>query len=72
MEKHKIGSALVVSDWWHLRRVRWSFETVFQGTGKKNKIYLCPAGSGRNRTLSASTSDKTDSGRNGKIAGLLA
>lgn len=33
MEKHKIGSALVVSDWWHLRRVKWSFETVFQGTG---------------------------------------
>ena len=35
MEKHKIGSVLVVSDWWHLRRVKWSFETVFQGTGKK-------------------------------------
>jgi hypothetical protein len=36
MEEHKIGSALVVSDWWHLRRVRWSFETVFQqGAGKK-------------------------------------
>jgi uncharacterized SAM-binding protein YcdF (DUF218 family) len=35
MEKHKIGSALVVSDWWHLRRVKWSFETVFQGAGKK-------------------------------------
>jgi len=24
---------LVVSDWWHLRRVKWSFETVFKGTG---------------------------------------
>jgi uncharacterized SAM-binding protein YcdF (DUF218 family) len=36
MEEHKIGSALVVSDWWHLRRVKWSFETVFQqGAGKK-------------------------------------
>jgi uncharacterized SAM-binding protein YcdF (DUF218 family) len=35
MKEHKIGSALVVSDWWHLRRVRWSFETVFQGAGKK-------------------------------------
>jgi len=33
MEGHKIGSVLVVSDWWHLRRVKWSFETVFQGTG---------------------------------------
>ena len=33
MEEYKIGSALVVSDWWHLRRVKWSFETVFQGTG---------------------------------------
>ncbi|MBA3017042.1 MAG: YdcF family protein [Proteobacteria bacterium] len=33
MEEHKINSALVVSDWWHLRRVKWSFETVFQGTG---------------------------------------
>ena len=35
MQEHKIGSALVVSDWWHLRRVKWSFETVFQGTGKQ-------------------------------------
>ena len=33
MEGHKINSALVVSDWWHLRRVKWSFDTVFQGTG---------------------------------------
>ena len=33
MEDHHVGSALVVSDWWHLRRVKWSFETVFQGTG---------------------------------------
>jgi uncharacterized SAM-binding protein YcdF (DUF218 family) len=33
MEKNKLGSALVVSDWWHLRRVRWSFETVFKGAG---------------------------------------
>ena len=33
MQEHKIGSALVVSDWWHLRRVKWSFEIVFQGTG---------------------------------------
>jgi len=33
MEEHKINSALVVSDWWHLRCVKWSFETVFQGTG---------------------------------------
>lgn len=37
MQEHKINSALVVSDWWHLRRVKWSFETVFQGTGKKIK-----------------------------------
>jgi len=37
MQEHKIGSALVVSDWWHLRRVKWSFETVFQGAGKKIK-----------------------------------
>ena len=35
MENYQIGSALVVSDWWHLRRVRWSFETVFRDTGKK-------------------------------------
>ncbi len=35
MEEHKISSALVVSDWWHLRRVKWSFETVFQCAGKK-------------------------------------
>lgn len=35
MQEHKIGSALVVSDWWHLRRVKWSFDTVFQDTGKK-------------------------------------
>ena len=35
MEEHKINSALVVSDWWHLRRVKWSFETVFQGAGKE-------------------------------------
>ena len=35
MEEHKIASALVVSDWWHLRRVKWSFETVFQDRGKK-------------------------------------
>ena len=41
MEKHKIGSALVVSDWWHLRRVRWSFETVFKGT--QSKIRYVPA-----------------------------
>ena len=33
MQEHKINSALVVSDWWHLRRVKWSFETVFQGAG---------------------------------------
>ena len=33
MEKRKMDSALVVSDWWHLRRVRWSYETVFKGTG---------------------------------------
>ena len=33
MEEHKIDSALVVSDWWHLRRVKWSFETVFQSAG---------------------------------------
>ena len=32
MEDNKLGSALVVSDWWRLRRVKWSFETVFQGT----------------------------------------
>ena len=32
MEDNKLGSALVVSDWWHLRRVKWSFETVFKGT----------------------------------------
>lgn len=31
MEDSKMGSALVVSDWWHLRRVRWSFENVFKG-----------------------------------------
>ena len=37
MQEHKINSALVVSDWWHLRRVKWSFETVFQGAGKKIK-----------------------------------
>ncbi|MDL1982905.1 MAG: YdcF family protein [Deltaproteobacteria bacterium] len=37
MQEHKIDSALVVSDWWHLRRVKWSFETVFQGAGKKIK-----------------------------------
>jgi uncharacterized SAM-binding protein YcdF (DUF218 family) len=41
MEEHKIGSALVVSDWWHLRRVRWSFETVFKGT--QSKIRYVPA-----------------------------
>jgi len=35
MEEHKIGSALVASDWWHSRRVKWSFETVFQDTGKE-------------------------------------
>jgi hypothetical protein len=36
MEDHQVGSGLVVSDWWHLRRVKWSFETVFQqGAGKK-------------------------------------
>jgi len=35
MQEHKINSALVVSDWWHLRRVKWSFETVFRDTGKK-------------------------------------
>ncbi|MBW2655488.1 MAG: YdcF family protein, partial [Deltaproteobacteria bacterium] len=37
MQEHKINSALVVSDWWHLRRVKWSFETAFQGAGKKIK-----------------------------------
>ena len=37
MQEHKINSALVVSVWWHLRRVKWSFETVFQGAGKKIK-----------------------------------
>jgi len=33
MRERKINSALVVSDWWHLRRVKWSFDTVFQGAG---------------------------------------
>ena len=33
MEERKMDSALVVSDWWHLRRVRWSYETVFKGAG---------------------------------------
>ena len=37
MEDHQVGSALVVSDWWHLRRVRWSFETVFKGTQSKTR-----------------------------------
>ena len=41
MQEHKIGSALVVSDWWHLRRVKWSFETVFKGT--QSKIRYVPA-----------------------------
>jgi len=35
MENYRVDSALVVSDWWHLRRVKWSFETVFQNRGKK-------------------------------------
>jgi len=42
MEEHKISSALVVSDWWHLRRVKWSFEAVFQDRGKKIR-YFSPA-----------------------------
>ena len=35
MEDNKFNSAIVVSDWWHLRRVRWSFEIVFKDTGKE-------------------------------------
>lgn len=33
MRERKINSALVISDWWHLRHVKWSFETVFKGAG---------------------------------------
>ncbi|MCD6570599.1 MAG: YdcF family protein [Deltaproteobacteria bacterium] len=35
METYNVDSAIVVSDWWHLRRVKWSFETFFKGTGKR-------------------------------------
>ena len=39
MGAYNVDSAIVVSDWWHLRRVKWSFETVFKGT-EKRLIYV--------------------------------